>query len=84
MKQLRHEFGDNGTFWMMYDDILENFEYIYRTRLFNSQWTMVQKWMSVQVPWLPGFLKKRFIIEIKEKSTVVVTLSQVWFLPSAS
>ncbi|KAI8654446.1 Calpain catalytic domain-containing protein [Fusarium keratoplasticum] len=77
MKQLRHEFGDNGTFWMMYDDILENFEYIYRTRLFNSQWNMVQKWMSVQVPWLPGFLKKRFIIEVKEKSTVVVTLSQL-------
>lgn len=74
---LHHEFGDNGIFWMTYEDMTENFKYIYRTRLFDRGWSMAQKWTSILVPWLPGFLKKRFIVDIKEKSTVVIVLSQV-------
>ncbi|KAH7201169.1 hypothetical protein DER44DRAFT_727641 [Fusarium oxysporum] len=74
---LHHEFGDNGIFWMTYDDAMENFDYLYRTRLPHHGWTMAQKWMSTLVPWLPGFLKKKFIIDLKDKSTVIIVLSQL-------
>ncbi|EXL65327.1 hypothetical protein FOPG_18437 [Fusarium oxysporum f. sp. conglutinans race 2 54008] len=74
---LHHEFGDNGIFWMTYEDAMENFDYMYRTRLLRHGWTMAQKWMSTLVPWLPGFLKKKFIIDLKDKSTVIIVLSQL-------
>lgn len=77
MDALHHEFGDNGIFWMTYEDMVENFKYIYRTRLFDRGWSMAQKWTSIAVPWLPGFLKKRFIVDIEKKGTVVIVLSQV-------
>ncbi|RKK85890.1 hypothetical protein BFJ71_g14048 [Fusarium oxysporum] len=74
---LHHEFGDNGIFWMTYEDAMENFDYMYRTRLLHHGWTMAQKWMSTLVPWLSGFLKKKFIIDLKDKSTVIIVLSQL-------
>ncbi|KPA38733.1 hypothetical protein FLAG1_08429 [Fusarium langsethiae] len=50
MDALHHEFGDNGIFWMSYEDVVENFKYIYRTRLFDRGWSMAQKWTSIAVP----------------------------------
>ncbi|KAF7542310.1 hypothetical protein G7Z17_g11688 [Cylindrodendrum hubeiense] len=77
IQKLRHEFGDDGIFWMSYDDVLEHFKWIYRTRLFDQRWTVVQQWTSIGVSWLTGYLKKRFIIEVKEEGMVVIVLSQL-------
>ncbi|RSL81992.1 hypothetical protein CEP52_017069 [Fusarium oligoseptatum] len=49
MEKLRHKFSDNGTFWMSFHDMLDNFRWIYRTRLFDEGWITVQRWMSVNL-----------------------------------
>ncbi|KAH6885761.1 hypothetical protein B0T10DRAFT_83787 [Thelonectria olida] len=77
IQKLRHKFGDDGVFWMTYDDLLSNFKWIYRTRLFDQRWTVVQEWTSLRVSWLTGYLKKKFIVEVKEAGMVVIVLSQL-------
>jgi hypothetical protein len=77
IKKLRHKFRDNGIFWMAFHDMLENFRWIYRTRLFDEHWITTQRWTSISVPWLGGHLKERFIVEVQHKDTVVIVLSQV-------
>ncbi|CAK7232964.1 hypothetical protein SBRCBS47491_008447 [Sporothrix bragantina] len=77
LKTLGHTFGDNGVFWMSYQDMLATFGFLHRTRLFDAQWTVVQQWASVGVAWVPGYLGTRFIIDIKVPGLVVVVLSQL-------
>lgn len=77
IQKLRYRFGDDGCWWMSYNDMLDNFVWIHRTRVFDKRWTVAQQWTSVNVPWLSGYLKKKFIIEVKEEGIVVITLSQV-------
>ena len=77
IKKLGHTFGDDGIFWMSFEDVLDNFRYIHRTRLFDEKWTVVQQWTSVNVGWVSGYLNKKFIIEIKKGGTVVIVLTQL-------
>ena len=77
MERLDHRFGDNGEFWMSFDDVLKHFTYLDRTRLFNADWNVIQKWASVNVSWFSGYLRTFFLIEVKEKGPIVVVLSQV-------
>ncbi|CAG8774555.1 35318_t:CDS:2, partial [Racocetra persica] len=39
MIKLNHRFGDDGTFWMSYDDFLNYWDMIDKCRLFDSSWT---------------------------------------------
>ncbi|ENH72571.1 Calpain-9 [Fusarium oxysporum f. sp. cubense race 1] len=77
IRKLRHQFGDDGIFWMSFSDMLDNFKWMYRTRLFDERWTVAQQWTSVSISWLTGYLKKKFIIEVKEEGMVVIVLSQL-------
>ena len=77
MERLNHRFGDDGEFWMSFDDVCKKFQTIHRTRLFNHDWTLVQQWTSVHVSWVSGYLTTKFVIEVKKAGTVVVVLSQV-------
>lgn len=77
IRKLQHQFGDDGIFWMSYNDMLDNFKWMYRTRLFDERWTVAQQWTSASISWLTGYLKKKFIIEVKEEGMVVIVLSQV-------
>ncbi|KAL6920406.1 hypothetical protein ACHAPO_000734 [Fusarium lateritium] len=77
IKKLKHEFGDDGVFWMSFNDMLDNFKWMYRTRLFDERWTVAQQWLSVSISWLTGYLKKKFVIEVKEEGMVVIVLSQL-------
>jgi hypothetical protein len=77
IRKLRHEFGDDGIFWMTLEDMLSNFKWLHRTRLFDERWTVAQQWTSVPIAWVPGFLKTKFVIEVEQEGIVVIVLSKV-------
>lgn len=77
MHKLNYRFGDDGLFWMSYDDLQKRFELLDRTRLFDEKWTVVQHWTSVSVAWVTGYLNTKFIVEIKKAGPTVFVLCQV-------
>jgi hypothetical protein len=77
MKKLDHKFGDDGLFWMSFEDLLKRFDLLDRTRLFNHDWTVVQQWTSVSVAWVTGYLNTKFSVEIKKAGPTVFVLCQV-------
>lgn len=77
MNKLNYRFGDDGVFWMAYDDLQSRFQMLDRTRLFDKHWTVVQLWTSVSVAWVTGYLNTKFLVEIKKAGPTVFVLSQV-------
>jgi hypothetical protein len=77
LKKLGHTFGDDGVFWMSYEDVLETFLFLHRTRLFDEKWTVVSQWTGVNVSWVTGYLQTKFVIEVKKAGMVVIVLTQV-------
>lgn len=77
MQKLDHRFGDDGEFWMSFDDFRQKFTRVHRTRLFDKKWVVVQQWAPIHVPWISGYLKTKFLIHIKKEGPIVVVLSQV-------
>jgi hypothetical protein len=77
MAKLKHTFGNDGIFWISFDDMLSNFDTLDRTRLFGSDWTVVQKWTSVSVSWVTGYLKTKFRVHITEAGPVIIVMSQL-------
>lgn len=84
IKKLNYRFGDDGEFWMSYNDLCRKFVTLHRTRLFGNEWVVVQQWTSVNVSWVSGYMTTKFAIEIKKGGTVVIVLSQVRELTVAS
>ena len=64
-------------FWMSYEDLFEYFDEMERTRLFDSDWSLTQKWTTVNVSWSVNYLDTRFQISLAKAGPVVVVLSQV-------
>ncbi|KAK2008455.1 calpain family cysteine protease [Colletotrichum eremochloae] len=77
LKRLSHTFGDDGVFWMSYEDMLSTFMYIHRTRLFDEKWTVVQQWTSANISWVTGYLQTKFVVEVKKSGMVVIVLTQL-------
>ncbi|WYZ37044.1 hypothetical protein EsH8_II_000550 [Colletotrichum jinshuiense] len=77
LKRLNHTFGDDGVFWMTYEDMLSTFMYIHRTRLFDEKWTVVQQWTSANISWVTGYLQTKFVVEVKKSGMVVIVLTQL-------
>jgi hypothetical protein len=77
MQKLKYTFGNDGIFWISYNDMLTNFDTLDRTRLFGKEWAIVQKWTSVNVSWVTGYMKTKFRVRITEAGPVVIVLSQV-------
>lgn len=77
LAKLDHKFGDDGIFWMSFDDMMAQFMYLHRTRLFDDQWTVVQQWTSINISWVTGYMQTKFLVEIKKGGPVVLVLTQV-------
>jgi hypothetical protein len=77
MQLLNHKFGDDGMFWISYEDLLRNYSSFERTRLFGSDWHVTQQWTTVDVPWTADYNKTKFNITLKQRSPIVIVLSQV-------
>ncbi|PUU77477.1 hypothetical protein B9Z19DRAFT_1086267 [Tuber borchii] len=77
MTLLEHQFGDDGAFWMSYDDFVHKFSQIDRTRLFDPSWTVTNRWIQVPVPWAMEYSPTRFEINVTTKGHVVIVLSQL-------
>lgn len=80
LNKLVYKFGDDGEFWMSYDDMLSRFDQLDRTRLFGEEWSVAQLWTSINVSWITGYINTKFVIEVKEASPVVFVLSKVRLL----
>lgn len=77
MELLNHRFGDDGQFWMSYEDFLREYSCFDRTRLFGSEWHITQQWTTVDVPWSADFNKTKFSVTLTKRSPVVIVLSQL-------
>ncbi|KAH8706011.1 hypothetical protein BGW36DRAFT_284468 [Talaromyces proteolyticus] len=77
LQKLDHKFGDDGIFWMAYEDFLSTFMFVHRTRIFDDRWTVVQQWTRINVPWVPGYLRTKFEIKVTKPGPVVFVLSQL-------
>lgn len=62
---------------MSFKDMLDNFMYIHRTRLFDEKWTVVQQWTCANISWVTGYLQTKFELDVKKGGTVVIVLTQV-------
>jgi hypothetical protein len=84
MEKLDHRFRNDGIFWMEYGDMLQTFAYIYRTRLFDEHWTVIQQWASCSVTWVTGYLRTKFILHVKKAGMFVIVMSQASTAPTSS
>jgi hypothetical protein len=82
MQKLDHRFGDDGVFWMSYDDLMKKYQLFDRTRLFSNEWKITQQWTTVTVPWNVDYNDTKFTFTLEKKSSVVIVLSQVRYLQS--
>lgn len=77
MQLLNHRFGDDGQFWISYEDLLREYSSFDRTRLFGSDWQIAQQWTSVDVPWSADYNKTKFSVTLTKRTPVVIVLSQL-------
>lgn len=77
MQKLDHRFGDDGAFWMSYDDLLKKYQTFDRTRLFTDEWKVTQQWTSLRVPWTVGYQDTEFHFTLDKPAAVVMVLSQL-------
>ncbi|KAI9644088.1 hypothetical protein NHQ30_007440 [Ciborinia camelliae] len=77
MKKLEHRFGDDGSFWMSYEDLLKKYQTFDRTRLFNDEWKVTQSWASMEVPWTVNYHDTKFSFTLDNAAPVMIVLSQL-------
>lgn len=77
MKLLDHKFGNDGVFWISYDDLLKKYQHFDRTRIFGPGWNVTQCWTSVNVSWSSEYHSTKFSLTLEEKAPVVIVLGQL-------
>lgn len=64
-------------FWISYKDLLSKYQTFDRTRLFGPEWTITQRWTTIDVAWSADYVDTKFSVTLTEKSPIVIVLSQV-------
>ena len=77
MTLLNHRFGDDGMFWISYQDLLRRYQSFHRTRLFGPDWRITQQWTEIDVPWSADYNSTKFSITLTKRSPIVIVLSQL-------
>ncbi|EAW06575.1 calpain-like protein [Aspergillus clavatus NRRL 1] len=77
MEKLGHKFGNDGFFWISYEDLLKKYQHLDRTRLFGPEWTVTQQWTTINVPWSADYHSTRFKIDVTKAGPIVIVLSQL-------
>lgn len=77
MQLLDHKFGNDGIFWISYEDLLKKYQHFDRTRIFGPEWNVTQSWTSVDVSWSAQYHSTKFSLTLEEKAPVVIVLAQL-------
>ncbi|KAM0255054.1 hypothetical protein ACHAQJ_006132 [Trichoderma viride] len=77
LEKLDHRFGDDGDFWIAYEDLLQKYQAFERTRLFDDTWQVSQIWTTVNVPWMLDYHDTHFSLIITKPGPVVIVLAQL-------
>lgn len=76
-EELGHKFGSDSVFWISYEDMIDKYTLIDRTRLFRDpDWRCCQRWIGADVPWKPDYHEK-FQIKLKQDSPLILKLTQL-------
>ncbi|KAK7959461.1 calpain-8 [Apiospora aurea] len=75
--KLNHRFGDDGAFWISYEDLLRKYQAFDRTRLFGSDWKVTAIWTTVSVPWTLDYHDTQFAFTLAKPGPIVIVLSQL-------
>ncbi|KAK6951216.1 hypothetical protein Daesc_007747 [Daldinia eschscholtzii] len=75
--KLNHRFGDDGNFWISYDDLLRKYQAFDRTRLFGPGWKVTSLWTTLSVPWTLDYHDTYFAFSLAKTGPVVIVLSQL-------
>ncbi|KAL3476215.1 hypothetical protein BJX99DRAFT_146121 [Aspergillus californicus] len=77
MEKLNHKFGNDGFFWISYDDMCKKYQHFDRTRLFGPEWTITQQWTSLTVPWSADYHTTKFKMNVTKSSPIILSVSQL-------
>ncbi|PLB55434.1 calpain-like protein [Aspergillus steynii IBT 23096] len=77
MEKLGHKFGNDGFFWISYNDLLKKYQHFDRTRLFGPEWTVTQQWTTLNVPWSADYHSTKFVVNVTKDGPAVLVLSQL-------
>ncbi|KAL8826327.1 MAG: hypothetical protein Q9170_007446 [Blastenia crenularia] len=77
IERLQHTFADQQLFWIEYKDLLRKYIYIDRTRIFGDDWTVAQRWVTVEVERDDDHQDTSFVFTLYQSSLVVLSLSQL-------
>ncbi|KAI0891668.1 cysteine proteinase [Annulohypoxylon nitens] len=75
--KLNHRFGDDGNFWISYDDLLRKYNSFDRTRLFGPEWKVTSLWTTLSIPWTLDYHETYFDFSLAKTGPVVIVLSQL-------
>ncbi|KAI0880645.1 cysteine proteinase [Annulohypoxylon maeteangense] len=75
--KLNHRFGDDGNFWISYDDLLRKYQAFDRTRLFGPEWKVTSLWTTLSIPWTLDYHDTYFDFSLAKAGPVVIVLSQL-------